>query len=166
MLLCAAVLGQKGILKLFAARLNKRGVRHFGGVYTKDRGPPRRGRCLNFIQGTCSSPVPLRGKDWKIESPVAAAAPFFFFFFLFFFYVRITYKQFIVPIYWWKKCHHIYCSQNYFLTSIFNKLHCLLGCPVSFVLMPGCSLDCCETYRSPLNLEFIPYFICTEQSVP
>lgn len=155
MLLYATVQGLKGIIKLFAARLSKRRVPRLGGACTKDWGPPRREKRLISVQGTCSSPVPLREKDW-ISSVCCCS----------FLNVWICFKNVIVPIYWWKRCHSfIYWSQNYSFTSIFNRFHSLLRCPFSCVLMPGCSMNCRETHRDPLNLEFIPSFVCAEHSV-
>lgn len=41
----------------------------------------------------------------------------------------------------------------------------VFGVPFSFVLMTGCSVNCCETHRYLLHLEFIHCFICAEHSV-
>lgn len=135
MLLYATVQGQKGILKLFAARLNEESPPAWGCLHQRLGGPPRREECLNSIQGTCSSPVPLRGKNW-ISSICCCS----------FVKCMNILRKITVPIYWWKR-HHWFIGVRTTCSQVLQQVTLSLGCPFSFVLVPGCSLNCCETHR-------------------
>lgn len=157
MLLYATVQGQKGILKFFAARLNKRRVPRLGGACTKDWGASQERGMLELHTRDLLFTRATQRKRLNLQDLLL----------LFFLMNEYLLKNLQFLLIGGRGVTLSFigvrttCSQ---VSS--NKFHCLLGCPVSFVLMLGCSLDCCETHRGPLNLEFIPSFICAEHSVP
>lgn len=115
-----------------------RRVPHLGGACTKDLGGlPGERNAWTPYKGLALRPCHL-----KTESPVSAAALLL--------NVWIFLKNIIVPIYWWKR-HHSFIRVGTTCSQVLQQVILSFGCPVSFVLMPGCSLDCCETHRDPFK---------------